>query len=264
MAVTSYLGKNGSSLWKVSVSIRSQSDPSIRVQKAKFGFKTELEARKEESKLLRECERNVLIKETQGSTWKVVLEAWELKLDEKLSATTRKDYVAVAYKYTSTWFDRPAVSITFVDVKELIAQLKADGRSYGYIKLIMNLLGRIFQFGIEQRLIRGMDKPPTFGVPLGKPEEKRPEILTLAEIRKLLFSAKEMNHSWYHHWAMALLTGMRSGELYALLWTDIDWENNTLTVSKSFNNRFDVIKSTKAGYWRTVPISSELRSLLWK
>jgi hypothetical protein len=62
-----------SSLWKVSVSIRSQSDPSIRVQKAKFGFKTELEARKEESKLLRECERNVLIKETQGSTWKVVL-----------------------------------------------------------------------------------------------------------------------------------------------------------------------------------------------
>jgi integrase len=71
-----------------------------------------------------------------------------------------------------------------------------------------------------------------------------------------------MQHPWYHHWAMALLTGMRSGELYALLWTDIDWENNALTVSKSYNNRFDVIKSTKAGYWRTVPISGELRSLL--
>ena len=55
---------------------------------------------------------------------------------------------------------------------------------------------------------------------------------------------------------------MRSGELYALLWTDIDWENNALTVSKSYDNRFNVIKGTKAGYWRTVPISGELRSLL--
>ncbi len=61
---------------------------------------------------------------------------------------------------------------------------------------------------------------------------------------------------------MALLTGMRSGELYALLWADIDWENNAITVSKSYDGRFNVIKSTKAGYWRTVPISAELRTLL--
>lgn len=71
-----------------------------------------------------------------------------------------------------------------------------------------------------------------------------------------------MQHPWYHHWALALLTGMRSGELFALLWTDIDWENSALTVSKSYDSRFNVTKSTKAGYWRTVPISSELRALL--
>ena len=117
-------------------------------------------------------------------------------------------------------------------------------------------------YGMERRLIKDMDRPPTFGVQLGKPAEKKPEILTLAEIRKLLSSAREMKHPWYHHWALALLTGMRSGELYALLWTDIDWENNALTVSKSYDNRFNVITSTKAGYWRTVPISGELRSLL--
>lgn len=262
MAVTSYLGKNGATLWKVSVSVRSSKDPSIRVQKAKFGFQTEREAEREESKLLRVCEREVLLKETQGSSWQTVLESWEKSLDEKLNATTRKDYVAVAYKYTSSWLSRPASGITALDVKELIYQLKADGRTYGYIKLIKNLLGRIFIYGIERRLIRDMDRSPTFGIQLGKPEEKKPEILTLAEIRKLLQAAKEMRHPWYHHWALALLTGMRSGELYALLWTDIDWENGTITVSKSYNNRFDVIKSTKAGYWRSVPISAELWSLL--
>jgi integrase len=114
----------------------------------------------------------------------------------------------------------------------------------------------------ERRLIKDMDRSPSFGVQIGKPDEKKPEILTLAEIRKLLSTSKELKHPWYHHWAMALLTGMRSGELYALLWTDIDWENSALTVSKSYDNRFNVIKCTKAGYWRTVPISGELRSLL--
>lgn len=261
MAVTSYL-KNTETLWKVSVSVRSEKDPSIRVQKAKFNFKTEREAQREESKLLRECERSVLIKETKGSSWQVVLESWETSLDEKLSATTKTDYVSVAYKYTSSWLQRPASSITTLEVKELLQRLKAEGRTYGYVKLIKNLLGRIFNYGIEKRLIRDLDRSPTFGIQLGKQEEKTPEILTLAEIRKLLSAAKVMQHPWYHHWALALLTGMRSGELYALLWTDIDWENSTITVSKSFNNRFDVIKSTKAGYWRTVPISAELMTLL--
>lgn len=55
---------------------------------------------------------------------------------------------------------------------------------------------------------------------------------------------------------------MRNGELYALLWSDVDWDNNAITVSKSYNSRLKCVKSTKAGYWRTVPISSELKALL--
>jgi len=61
---------------------------------------------------------------------------------------------------------------------------------------------------------------------------------------------------------MALLTGMRNGELYALLWTDVNWENKTLSVTKSYNCRMRSVKSTKTGCWRTIPISSELKGLL--
>ena len=63
-------------------------------------------------------------------------------------------------------------------------------------------------------------------------------------------------------WAMALLTGMRNGELYALKWEDIDLDSSMITVQRSFNKRENNFKSTKAGYWRTVPISSELKSLI--
>lgn len=41
MAVTTYPGKNGEVLWKVAVQARSASNPSIRVQKAKFSITSE-------------------------------------------------------------------------------------------------------------------------------------------------------------------------------------------------------------------------------
>lgn len=60
---------------------------------------------------------------------------------------------------------------------------------------------------------------------------------------------------------MALFTGMRSGELYALRWTDIDLDNATISVSKAWNskNGFTSTKNQKA---RIVPISAELLSFV--
>ena len=54
---------------------------------------------------------------------------------------------------------------------------------------------------------------------------------------------------------------MRAGELYAIEWDDVDFESNILRVSKSYKKVMNEIKSTKAGYWRNVPLSPELRSL---
>jgi len=61
---------------------------------------------------------------------------------------------------------------------------------------------------------------------------------------------------------MAVLTGCRNGELNALLWADVDWENREINLTKSYNTATKKVKSTKAGYWRKIPISNELLSLL--
>jgi integrase len=81
-------------------------------------------------------------------------------------------------------------------------------------------------------------------------------------MQKLLGEAKALNHPWYHTWALALLTGMRNGELYALTWSDVDWESATISVTQSYNSRRRAIKSTKSGDWRSVPISSQLGEVL--
>ncbi|MCM0606939.1 MAG: tyrosine-type recombinase/integrase [Xanthomonadaceae bacterium] len=51
-----------------------------------------------------------------------------------------------------------------------------------------------------------------------------------------------MKDPWYPIWALALMTGMRSGELYALSWKDIDWENNLITINKAWDGRLKIIK----------------------
>jgi integrase len=43
---------------------------------------------------------------------------------------------------------------------------------------------------------------------------------------------------------------------------DIDFENKLVRVKQSFSKRTNEIKSTKAGYWRNVPISGELNNLI--
>jgi integrase len=42
----------------------------------------------------------------------------------------------------------------------------------------------------------------------------------------------------------------------------LDFENRIIRCTKSYNTRARSVKSTKAGYWRNVPISGELQQLL--
>lgn len=81
------------------------------------------------------------------------------------------------------------------------------------------------------------------------------------EIEVLLLEAKRRNHRYYPHWALALLTGLRKGELIALVDTDIDFDNKVLSVTKSWGN-INGLGPTKNSTNRYVPISKELEKLL--
>ena len=55
---------------------------------------------------------------------------------------------------------------------------------------------------------------------------------------------------------MALFTGMRSGELYALEWDQVDFDNKLIFVHRNWTNKTGY-GPTKGRYWRSVPIESE-------
>jgi len=87
------------------------------------------------------------------------------------------------------------------------------------------------------------------------------KVLTEDQASLLLKKAQEWQSEWLPHWALALYTGMRSGELYALKWDKVNFETRQITVDIAWNSK-DGFKSTKSGHERVVPINESLMLVL--
>jgi integrase len=145
-------------------------------------------------------------------------------------------------------------SINPSDIKEILDHA-GESLAHSTVKKIRSFLHRSFEFAVQG----GLKSNPVASVRNNKKrcKETEPQILTLNEIQTLLTQAKLHRPEWYPIWAFALFTGMRSGEMYALLRQDIDLENKLISVTKSFNKKVG-IKSTKSGRNRRISISEKI------
>jgi integrase len=149
-------------------------------------------------------------------------------------------------------------TINSTDIKNIL-DVVSDAVTVSTAKKIRSFLNRSFVFAMQG----GLASNPVSAVKIDKKNcaEKDPGVLTREEIKILLAKAKILKPEWYSIWSTALFTGMRSGELYALLRQDIDLNNKLISVTKSFNKRVG-IKSTKNGRNRRVPIADNLMPLI--
>jgi integrase len=268
VAITQITEPTGEMSYSIYVNLRSSAMPHIRKQKRIFGFKSKAEALRAEKKLLKELTTKVAYQEGHGLTWRMIISKWAATvasasyLEKSYNPITIRDYVSMLNNWTRTWLDRPASEITRGEGREVLNSVISKGRSRSFQKRLKNTINMIYNWAIEERVIRGLHNSPVHGLKITIKQDKRPEILKSEEIKNLLFQAKVQNHDWYFIWAVALLTGMRNGELYALRWEDVDLESSLIKVERSYNFKTTMFKDTKAGYWRSVPISSELNGLL--
>lgn len=269
MAIKEYQ-KNGKTYYKVYVQCRGKVIKRIRLQKLLPMIETLVAARREERRLIEELSRQVEKLEGKGLLWSEVLYRWETAayaghLGKKLNRFTIKDHVGRMRRYTTPWNKLIAADLNKADGRRIIAFAESLGAKRSLLNSIKCSINLIYNWGIEERLITGNNlsgKSPVFGLGLENKEEKLKPILTLDEVRKLLLEAKIQKHPWFHIWAFAILTGMRSGELQALEWGDIDEENGIIRVSKSFNKKMKMNKCPKNGTWRNVDMNSQLLQLI--
>ena len=122
----------------------------------------------------------------------------------------------------------------------------------------------MFADAVENEVI--LKNPVTKAVKynIGK-EPKKVRALSIDEQRIFLEAAK--NSSNYNQYAFILQTGLRTGELIGLKWSDIDFEKRVLYVQRSMEYRHSVGEwsigepKSKSGY-RDVPLTEEAITIL--
>lgn len=270
MTVKAYVdATNGKTLYRARVTRVSSINSKIVVDKVLTGFKTQAEAEKADRRLLIDVERELRITEAKGSQWRTLIEEWEVAARRgdifirEIGKQTVDDYVFIVRDRTRDWMD---LHISEIDrARAWLTLDRADREiSVSRRKRLRTAIDAIFRWAMLSGRITGISVVPTEGFhSLKKEVEKLPEILTLEQIRTLLSYADTVSHPWYPIWAVALCTGMRSGELYALQWDQIDFDNKLIFVHRNWTNR-EGFGPTKGRYWRTVPIESSQVLTLFK
>lgn len=128
------------------------------------------------------------------------------------------------------------------------------------IKLVFNKVKQVFDFGNNIQEV--INYNPNFNkVILPKINSKiKNDILTDKDIDNIL--TKYYNTIYYYIFQVAILTGMRIGEILALTWDKIDFDNNLIYIDRTVNN-FNMLTSPKnISSIRKIPISSKLKSTL--
>lgn len=269
MAVMEYQ-KNGETLYKAYVQMRSKVIKRIRLQKCTYNLKSQAVARREEKRLIKELAEKLAKLEGKGLLWSEVIDRWEdaayyNQIGRKMNTRTIKDHVNRLKRYSKPWLDKTASDLTKADGRNVLSWVKSKGGSPSLLKHLKNSINTVYEWGLEEGLIQSRyfnSKSPVYGIAIEENKNKIQPILTLEEVKALLLQAKIRQHPWYHIWAFAILTGMRSGELQALEWGDIDERNGIIRVSKSYSHKVKAVKSPKNGKWRNVDISSQLQGLI--
>ncbi len=154
------------------------------------------------------------------------------------------------------WERKYASEVTSEDIHNILLTDMAT-KAESHKKFLVKCVRAVMQFALDKNYIQ---RNPT---PLlkFKANEKIKAVLTEEQIKKLLQRAQEVNWEWYPHYAVALYTGMRNGELYALTWDKVNLEQRTILVNCSWSSK-DGYKSTKSGDDRIVEIPKPLLPLL--
>lgn len=241
--------------WEVSVHRRH---PITRLPKSLRRIaKTEGEAKRLESKLKREIEEAFL--KTTSPGWKCCVDELLGSMQERgLTEHSIHDYGSVLKSQMfKCWSNKRITDITTQQIRELVTGKTLELRSMSHKKNVLKFIRAVFNQAVQAGYVQ-RNPTPDIRFKIG---DKIRVGLTEDQVIRFLRMAKEMNTEWYPVWAMAVFTGMRNGELFALRWQNVDLEQRMIRVTESWNSK-DGFKSTKSGDDRILEIPLPLIDIL--
>lgn len=195
-----------------------------------------------------------------GRSFTAIADEWWEEAEPKLALQSIRSYKLALSRALAFFAETPAKNITAKDVQKYINSLAKQGYSQKVVSNHRMVVNRIMDHAV---LSGDIDLNPCASV-------KTPADLPKTKRDAASGSDEEIIKNNVDRWIfpyIALMTGMRKGEILALQWKDIDFEKNYIYVTKSVAHDGDrpVIKTpkTEAGN-RIVPLLLPLRNELLK
>ncbi len=253
MAIRTY-NLNDKKLYEVYVTGRNSKG--VRVQRRRPGIESLHKAKQMEFELKRELAQ--LKEEAVPYRWGEWFEVCMQRMKIEMKPSTIYNYQTQIRKWIHPHWKKTEINvISRADVHELIFETCAAIVSPNNRKTILKMVKRLFQMAVDDGLIL---RNPCVGIQVKAPEVEQ-KVLTNSEVGIFLREAKINDHRFYSIWAVALMTGMRSGELFALRWSDIDLDSGTICVSRQWSSK-NGYGPTKSQRSRIVPVSGDLAKFL--
>ena len=218
-------------------------------------------SRKEATKKLREKLQTADVPRQAPITFEELAAEWVKSIVPMYKYSTRKSHRHILNKHLLPAFGMLELTkLTRQRVQGFIAELKGFGYAPHSIHHYHEVLSAVLRTAVSWH---HLSENPAHGVSLPKLEPKRPKtVLTPRQAADLLLALPLKTRTMV---ALAILSGLRRGELLALRWKAVDESTGSIIVSEAvYDGRFDSPK-TKAGN-RTVPLPEHMLALLmeWK
>ncbi|HEX4076598.1 MAG TPA: tyrosine-type recombinase/integrase [Candidatus Acidoferrales bacterium] len=141
------------------------------------------------------------------------------------------------------------------DIQSFLTDKVRSGYSGAHVHGMKTTLSKIMQTAVEWRFLT---ENPTRGCRVARQTLAKPRtFLDPPQVQRLCSALPEPCRSIV---LVAVLTGLRIGEILALRWGRVDLLHNAVAVEESYSDRFGPPKTRCSR--RTIPISSALRVLL--
>ncbi len=195
-------------------------------------------------------------------------EHWWTQKAPTLTPNTKRTYELALGEYVLPFLGEIYIErLTRSDVVQWVGELdklkKPDGKPYarstrrGWWRVGKQLLLDLkAEFGLLHNPVERV-RPPKVGG--GKSRTRR--TLTAEQLREYVETFESLIPSRYPEVLVLATTGMRAGELYGLVWSDINYEAGVIEINRA-SAEGELLAKTKTGGVRTVPMAPKVAKVL--
>lgn len=208
-----------------------------RKWKSKSGFKTKTEA-KQKGKLAQQIYENIgQAIEPSDMSFSDFLDEW---MEQECKLTCKTSTIQ-GYEKKIRLYIKPSLgeyrlkAITKSNLQDFITKMYNDGFSRNTISSVKGLLTKSFDFAVDRHYITITPATKLIIPTKLKPQKTtrtKKHVYIPKEIIDKIFERFPEGTSAYIPLMIAYHTGLRLGEIFALVWEDINFENKTLSVNR--------------------------------